>query len=226
MTKFYTNCVDCVANECVNLEVNFWSLQQHPYLTQYSPPQWHHNSDFMETLLFFFNMSIFMNYTLCVPSVCYEAPGPGQEYVFSIIVAAVAVVLSVLLIVTTYVLTKWCTKNELLNSSSQSSDDSPESCEVHWSDSAVTLYLVTVLDWCLLLIPFDFFLSYSKSWSMLRILRTTWVSKLPLWVNMSRRPICLTVSHWKSRVSALNAAQITYDWWSSVFCSNIQNITF
>lgn len=78
----------------------------------------------------FFNMSTFVNYSFYVPSVSYEGPGPGKDYVFGIIVAAVAVVLSVLLIVTTYALTKWCTNKELQKSSSQSSDDSPNSCEV------------------------------------------------------------------------------------------------
>lgn len=83
----------------------------------------------METLLFFIYVHL-RELFLLFPFHCYKAPGPGKDYVFSIIVAAVAVVLSVLLIVTTYALTKWCTNKQLLKSSSQSSDDSPDSCEV------------------------------------------------------------------------------------------------
>lgn len=78
-----------------------------------------------------------MSHSFCAPSPSpapySEAPYLGNEYLVNIISGVVAVVLvSSVLVVITYMVTKWFTKKKLLKSSTKSSDFSPDSCEVHW----------------------------------------------------------------------------------------------
>lgn len=74
-----------------------------------------------------------MSRSLCTCTDPYEAPGIEKENLFNIIagVVAVTLVLLVLGIVITHVVTKWFTKKKLQKSSSQPSDVSPDSLEVH-----------------------------------------------------------------------------------------------
>ncbi len=72
-----------------------------------------------------------MSCSLCAPSDPYEAPDSGKDLINVIAgVASGALVLVVLVFVITYITTKWSTKKELLKSSSQPSNVSPDSCEV------------------------------------------------------------------------------------------------
>lgn len=90
-----------------------------------------------------------MSHSFCAPSPSpapySEAPNPGNEYLVNIIsgVAAVVLVSLVLVVVITYMVTKWSTKKKLLStqSSTQSSDFSPDSCEVHWYNCLWLLFI-------------------------------------------------------------------------------------
>uniref|UniRef100_UPI0037E877BD tumor necrosis factor receptor superfamily member 1A n=1 Tax=Semicossyphus pulcher TaxID=241346 RepID=UPI0037E877BD len=65
------------------------------------------------------------------PSISTKAPELGEKYLIHIIVvaAAVALVILGLGVVVTHIVTKWSTKNKLLKSSSETSEDSQDSLE-------------------------------------------------------------------------------------------------
>lgn len=100
----------------------------------------------------------------------------------------------------------------------------PPRTHARYADLTVCGYF-SLLDVRLQSITLDLPLSHSGSWSRVRNFQTTTVSRLlprVLWVNR-RRPICLTVSPWKSRVSVFYTSHSSACSWAMMcFSSNIQ----
>lgn len=153
-------------------------------------------------------MWVFISCSLCV--LCEDKSKDG--FLINIITgaAAVSLLLLVLVILITYLATKWLTKKKMQRSSQQTVTQ--DSLEVQWFNCIWLLFLIPDVH---LQSVFSYLrLSHCRSWSSPQA--SVWMpSPKALW--MSRRcSIFLTVSHWKSRVSVFDDVHAP-DQWFTVF---------